>query len=175
MLVLLPVLGNIGRPKSEFHKTLWFDNYVFKISTNDSGAVRKSVLEVYRKSELLIILRQKIDGYIVNAEVDDLDRNGSPEIYFYSASYGSGSFGKIYGFEFFPTSFDAIHTEPLTKAQANGYMGHDRYAIENGFLMRRFPIYKSGDANAYPSGPTRLVRYQLTTTPDKKLLLKSYF
>ncbi len=174
-------LGPINKCKrrvvavEKFRKILHFENYQFDVSTNESGAVRQSVLEVSRDNSHLITLRQKVDGFIVDADTADLDQDGSPEIYFYCCTYGSGSFGKVYGFQFFPNSFDAIKCEPLTKSQAKGYMGHDSFKIEFGSLMRRFPLYLAGDSNAQPSGGTRLVRYKLETTADKKLLLKSFF
>jgi hypothetical protein len=40
-------------------------------------------------------------------------------------------------------------------------MGHDRYAIEDGYLTRRFPVYKNGDPNCCPSGGERILYYTL--------------
>ena len=44
---------------------------------------------------------------------------------------------------------------------SKGYMGHDQFAVGEGSLLRRFPIYKAGDANAKPSGKTRQLQYKL--------------
>ena len=174
-IVSWSAVGSKKLPITEFHKTLSLNNYRFVVSTNSSGAIRQSVLEVYRDDESLITFRQKIDGFIVDAQLADLDNDGSLEIYFYSCSYGTGSFGKVYGFQFYPNSFAPIKTEPLTKSEAKGYMGHDSFSVEGEFMMRRFPVYNAGDANAFPTGVKRLVRYKLVTTSDNKLILKSYF
>lgn len=157
-------------PLVVFKKTLNFQKYRFEVVTTAKGAVRDLVLQVFNNQQFLITIRQKTDGTITNAEVADLDRNGSPEVYLYSCTYGSGSFGKVYSFQFFPDSFDAIRTEPLTSAQADGYMGHDAFKIENGLLVRKFPVYRPGDANAQPSGGTRTILYELKEIAGKLVL-----
>jgi hypothetical protein len=172
-------MATLSRPSSasadfptvdSFKKVLVYKNHQFDISTNASGAVRELVIRVSRNNQFLITIRQKTDGWVVNAETADLDQNNSPEIYIYSCTYGSGSFGKVYGFQFFPTSFDAIHMVPLRQDLAEGYMGHDMFKIENESLVRQFPIYRAGDANARATGGTRIIKYQLDEI-EKKLLL----
>jgi len=158
-------------PLDIFKKTIAFQKYRFEAVTSATGAVRELVLKVFDNEQLLITIRQKIDGTILNAEVADLDRNGSPEVYLYSCTYGSGSFGRVYAFQFFPDSFGAISTETLTATQAEGYMGHDAFRIENGFLARKFPVYRPGDANAQPTGGTRSIGYELKEMQGKLVLL----
>ncbi|WP_428657462.1 hypothetical protein [Runella sp.] len=155
-----------------FKKNLVFQKHQFEISTSESGAIRELVIKVSRDNQQLIVIRQKTDGWVVNAETADLNRNGSPEIYIYASTYGSGSFGKIYAFEFFPTSFDAIRTEPLLPMLTEGYMGHDSFKIENGQLIREFPIYRAGDTNVRPTGGNRKIWYELREI-EKKLTLKA--
>lgn len=158
------------RTVDSFKKVLIYKNHQFEISTNASGAVRELVIRVSRNNQFLITIRQKTDGWVVNAETADLDQNNSPEIYIYSCTYGSGSFGKVYGFQFFPTSFDAIHMVPLHSDLIEGYMGHDMFKIEDEYLIRQFPIYRAGDANARATGGTRIIKYQLEEV-EKKLRL----
>lgn len=155
-----------------FKKNISFRNHQFDISTSESGAIRELVIKVSRDNKQLIVIRQKTDGWVVNAEAADLDRNGSPEIYIYSSTYGSGSFGKVYAFQFFPTSFDAIRTEPLLPMLAEGYMGQDAFKIENGQLVREFPVYRAGDTNVRPTGGSRKIWYELREI-EKKLVLKA--
>jgi hypothetical protein len=40
-------------------------------------------------------------------------------------------------------------------------MGHDDFAVVEGTLVRRFPVYKDGDHNAAPSGGVRQLQYKL--------------
>ncbi|MFN8344416.1 MAG: hypothetical protein U0X91_05410 [Spirosomataceae bacterium] len=153
-----------------FKKILIFKKHQFEISTNASGAVRELVIQVSRNNQPLITIRRKTDGWVVDAETADLDQNDSPELYIYSCTYGSGAFGKVYAFEFFPDSFDAIHVTPLPPPLSEGYMGHDRYKIEDNYLIRQFPVYRAGDVNARATGGTRIIKYTLEDI-DKNLLL----
>ena len=42
-----------------------------------------------------------------------------------------------------------------------GYMGHDEFSLIENTLVHRFPIYKTGDTNAAPTGGTRQIGYKL--------------
>jgi hypothetical protein len=44
---------------------------------------------------------------------------------------------------------------------AKGYMGHDEFAVVEGRLLRRFPVYMDRDTNAVPSGGVRQMQYKL--------------
>ena len=80
-----------------FEKTLIFKKHQSELSTSEAGAARELVMKVSRNNQLLITIRQKTDGWVINAETADLDQNNAPEIYIYSCTYGSGAFGKVYG------------------------------------------------------------------------------
>ena len=40
-------------------------------------------------------------------------------------------------------------------------MGHDEFAVGEGTLVGRFPVYREGDKNAEPTGGTRQLQYKL--------------
>jgi hypothetical protein len=40
-------------------------------------------------------------------------------------------------------------------------MGHDEFAVVEGTLVQRFPLYREGDANARPTGKIRQLQYKL--------------
>lgn len=44
-------------------------------------------------------------------------------------------------------------------------MGHDQFVLAEQYLVRSFPVYREGDANAAPSGGTRQLQYKLK--PDE--------
>ncbi len=144
-----------------FQKILRFENYRFDIITTEWGAVRELNIRVFRDGQYLLNIKQKIDGYATNTQIGDLNHNGSPEVYVYSCTYGSGSFGKIIGFEFYPSDFGAIKTEALTPKFKAGYMGHDTFEVKDFQMIRKFPIYKAGDANAQATGGTQTIYYDL--------------
>ena len=100
----------------------------------------------------------EIDGTVTAAEIADLDGNGSPEIYVYINSAGSGSYGSLVAYAVNNgKSLSPIYMPPLSDNTINsvGYMGHDEFSIVELTLVRRFPIYLKGDTNAAPGGGTR--------------------
>jgi len=96
--------------------------------------------------------------------VADLDGNGFDEIYIITTSAGSGSYGRVIGYA---SNFDKSLSRINFPDDRNrdtlfvGYMGHDRFAIANNRLVRTFPVYQKGDANAQPTGGMRKIIYGL--------------
>lgn len=94
--------------------------------------------------------------------VGDLDKNGFDELYMISTSAGSGSYGSINGVSsnrdkslslIFVPEMDENDKKP--GKLFDGYEGHDEYALENGVLIRRFPI--KGDKSNMKSVPYQVV------------------
>ena len=56
-----------------------------------------------------------------------------------------------------------IYLPPVSDSPAlsKGYMGHDEFAVVEGTLIQRFPIYRDLDTNARPSGKIRQLQYKL--------------
>ena len=97
--------------------------------------------------------------------MDDLNADGFPEIYVYVISAGSGSYGSLIAFasnrnrSITPITLPPIEDEEA--AVTKGYMGHDKFRVVEGALVRRFPVYREGDTNSKPTGGTRQVQYKL--------------
>jgi hypothetical protein len=107
---------------------------------------------------------QEIDGTVVGAEVADLNADGFPEIYVYVTSAGSGSYGSLVAYASNQNkSLSEIYLPVVSDDQklAKGYMGHDAFAVGEGALLHRFPIYRDGDSNANPTGGIRELQYKL--------------
>jgi len=147
-----------------FDQTLEQNGIRFRVSSpNDTSINRLTItpsgLEVSNSPKAV-----EIDGSVTGAEIADLDGNGWPEIYVYVNSAGSGSYGSLVAFAVNNgKSLSDIYLPPVMddpKASA-GYMGHDQFSIEHSTLVRRFPIYRSGDTNAQPTGGTRRLHYRL--------------
>lgn len=151
------------RPASVVYEdSLRYNVYRFHITAADSGAVRDLIIKAYRGELLLTNFRTRIDGGVVGAEVADLDNNRFPELYVYSTSDGSGSFGRVYGWQFLAERKADIQAANWLK-MPDGYMGHDSLWVERDVLCRQYPIYNSGDANAEPTGGVNRIRYRLKT------------
>jgi hypothetical protein len=104
------------------------------------------------------------DGAVTGAEVADLDADGSPEIYVYVTSTDADARGSVVAFSANKRkSLSSIYLPPIadTPAAAQGYRGHDDFAVVEGSLVRRFPIYAGEGAAASPTGKTRQLQYKL--------------
>ena len=101
---------------------------------------------------------------VINAEVEDLNSDGSPDLIVFTQSIGSGSYGNVYAFSVNnKKSMSQVYFQPTVENDKIkiGYMGHDEFSIEENSLVQRFPIYKGTDSNANPTGGTRQVSYKL--------------
>jgi hypothetical protein len=107
-------------------------------------------------------LTQEVEGMVTKAEIADLNGDGAPELFVYTSSPGSGSYGKAYAWA---TNGKKVLTEifitPPAQKDLAGYMGHDEFAVIENSFARRFPVYKPGDANASPTGGWRQFQYIL--------------
>jgi len=104
------------------------------------------------------------DGAVTRAEVADLDADGSPEVYVYVTSTDAAARGSVVAFSANKRkSLSSIYLPPMaeTPAAAQGYQGHDEFAVVEGSLVRRFPIYAGEGAAASPTGKTRQLQYKL--------------
>jgi hypothetical protein len=105
-----------------------------------------------------------VDGDVVGAEIGDLDANGSPEIYVYVRSRDPDGRGSLVGYAANNLkSLSAINLPSLSDdpAAAAGYRGHDEFALVEGSLARRFPLYSGDGDAAVATGKTRQLQYRL--------------
>lgn len=107
---------------------------------------------------------RSLTGNIVRAEVADLDQDGSPEIYVFVRSPGRGLPGELVAYAANrKKSMSEIYLPVVSEdaKAAEGYQGEDEFAVVEGSLVRRFPVYESADAGAGRTGKMRQVRYRL--------------
>jgi hypothetical protein len=154
-----------------YSKSLRFNVYTFSVTAADSGAIREMTVKAYRGELLLTNFRTRIDGAVVGAQVADLDNNRFPELYVYSSSNGSGSFGRVYGWQFLPERKADVTLVNWRLNAADGYMGHDSLWVEQEVLCRKYPVYRPGDSNAEPTGGVRMMRYRLRSVGEGYTLM----
>jgi len=160
--------------KIRFQKTLSLQNITFYIETFRN----KSINQLTIKPKGLEINNEKIilelEGKVTNAEIEDLNSDGFPEILIYTVSIGSGSYGNVIGYSVNNgKSISQIYFPEISenKTAEIGYMGHDEFTIIETSLARRFPIYKEGDTNNNPTGGTRQIEYKLKDGEASKLFV----
>ena len=149
---------------SRFQRTLALQGVTFTVTCdNDSSINQLSIVPAGLEIDNAAIT-QDVDGTVVGAEVADLDANGSPELYVYVRSAGSGSYGSLVAYAANNRkSLSGISLPPVADngTIAKGYMGHDEFAVVEHRLVQRFPVYLDGDTNAKPTGGTRQIQYRL--------------
>lgn len=103
-----------------------------------------------------------VEGLVTQAEIADLDGDGSPELFVYTVSPGSGSYGNAYAWSSNGKKvLTDIFIKPPQAKDLSGYMGHDEFAVVESSFARRFPVYKPGDSNDKPTGGWRQFQYKL--------------
>ena len=150
--------------KTIFRKNVTLQGISFSISTQKNGMETELTVTPYGLEIDNSAVTQTIDGNVVDAQIEDLNSDGSPEVLIYTKSDGSGSYGNVIGFSVNnKKSMSQIYFPPITdnKELSKGYMGHDEFTIVETTLAQRFPIYKEGDSNANPTGGTRQITYKL--------------
>jgi hypothetical protein len=160
--------------KIVFQKTLTSQNISFDIKTSREGSISQlsiqpEGLEIINRNIVL-----EIDGQVINAEIEDLNSDGFPEILIYTMSAGSGSYGNVIAYSVNNgKSISQIYFPEISenKEAGIGYMGHDEFAIIESGLARRFPIYKDGDTNNNPTGGTRQIQYKLKDGEASRLFV----
>lgn len=174
--VLLLGQSPVVSAEAGFSQHLKLNGISFDVECPNAGSLNKLTIRPSGLKTDNTLITRDIDGTVVKAAVEDLNADGSPEIYVFITSAGSGSYGSVvaYGANR-KKSLTEIYMPPLeeNKAAMKGYMGHDEFELVEGRLVRSFPIYEPKDSNAKPSGGTRQVQYKLVAG-EAGWLLKPY-
>jgi hypothetical protein len=147
-----------------FFAQLVLQDVTFQVESPNAGSINQVTVSAETPAGSLESMQAEADGSITSAEVGDLNGDGYPEIYVYINSAGSGSYGSLIAYASNRNkSLSQIYLPPIEDdpSVAQGYMGHDEFAVGEGALLRRFPVYREGDINAKPTGGTRQVQYKL--------------
>jgi hypothetical protein len=164
LVVLCSQLAVAAEEKSSFDRVLELQGISFHVVCPNQGSSNQlEITPAGLKIDNSVITRE-INGTVTGADVADINGDGSPEIYMYIQSAGSGSYGTLVAYAANNNkSLSSIYLPLLTDDEVNsrGYMGHDEFAVVGDKLLRRFPIYKAGDTNANPTGGTRQLQYIL--------------
>ena len=147
---------------NDFKETLSLLGITFEVesvSTNDGQelVIRPKGLEIDSS-----VIRKPAEGRVTKAEIDDLNVDGSPEIYVYITLPGKDARGRVVAWSANKKkSLSEIYLPELIAGdpRLKGYRGHDEFAVVETVLARRFPIYNNGDNNANPTGGTRQFQY----------------
>jgi hypothetical protein len=148
-----------------FEQKLSLQGVTFAVSATNAGSINHLKILTDGLTEKAEPIDKEIDGTVSGAEIADLNADGSPELYVYVTSAGSGSYGSLVAYSTNKKkSLSEISLPALTddKVHSAGYLGHDQFSVAGRRLVRKFPVYKPNDANSSPSGGARRLEYRLT-------------
>ena len=105
-----------------------------------------------------------IRGRVTRALMDDLNNDGYPDLAVYIYSDSNAVYGTV--FAFISEANKSITVCALPDVMLNGkvntgYKGHDQFSLLEGYLLQKFPVYKSGDSKDKPTGGIRSILYQV--------------
>jgi hypothetical protein len=160
------VSASIAGPvtRLSFDRTLELQGIRFHVTCSNGGSI--NTLRIVPKGLTIdnTPIVRSIEGTVTGAEAADLNVDGSPEIYVYVTSAGSGSHGSLVAYSANRLkSLSEIYLPPVTqdKKASIGYAGHDEFAVVENVLVQRFPVYRDSDTNAKATGGMRQLQYKL--------------
>ncbi len=160
-----------------FEKTLSLQGINYKIIASGEGSIQQLSIIPSGLTGINDSINVEVDP-VINAEIEDLDADGFPELLIYTQSTGSGSYGTVLGYSpnkgksLSPIYFPDINEDKKLSA---GYRGHDEFSVVENSLVRRFKLYDEKDTNASPSGKYRQIEYKLVNgEASKKFVVKRY-
>jgi Periplasmic lysozyme inhibitor of I-type lysozyme len=160
------VTSQVAAPASAsaFNKEFDLHGVHFVVEATNNGSMNTLTITPSGLSEVNDVITREIEGTVSNAEVADINADGSPEIYVWVNSAGSGSYAAPIGYSANnKKSLSEITFPPIAEDAVNskGYMGHDEFAVVENIVARRFPLYAENDPNAKPTGKMRQLQYKL--------------
>lgn len=169
ILALLLTTAAVAAQAAPFQRTLDLQGVTFSVGAVGEGSTQ--VLQVRAKKGLKAypLVKEELIGRVTNAMVSDFNGDGAPELVVVVQSAGSGSHGSVQAWSAGRRTLEPISLPELSSQLAEGYQGHDEFALVSNSLVRRFPVYRAGDSNARATGGIREIIY--TLVPGEKAWL----
>ncbi|CAM1347332.1 hypothetical protein [Tenacibaculum insulae] len=111
---------------------------------------------------------------IIDAEVEDLDSDNSPELLIYTQSLNDKKHGNVYAFSVNnKKSMSKVAFVPVTKNNKvnNDYNGNDEFSVIENSLVQRFPVYQTTENKTFLTDKTRQISYKLVKGEALKKLV----
>lgn len=100
-----------------------------------------------------------LNGTITDVFNTDMDVDGNPEILIQAKKNDTVNYTTMYAFEFSDNKAQKLDFPKLTTSQSKGYRGNDNFYIEEGKLIREFPVYEGSGKEAKLTGQKRKLEY----------------
>jgi hypothetical protein len=155
---------NAAHVQVPFDQTLSLLGITFHVQSPNAGVPNKVSITPEGLSADNSAIARPVEGLVVGAEVADLNADGSPEVYVFVRGADEQARASLVAYAANrKRSLSDVYLPPLDETPGNsqGYQGHDELRTVGDALVRRFPLYKAGDAEDAPRGGTRELRYKL--------------
>jgi len=153
----------------KFVKNLSLQGFDFDIEAEDMGEYSKVTINTsgLEKDDPMIM---EMEGTVSDAQIEDLDSDGYPEVILISHS-GENHYGHVYGVTVLSGSSLGMVALPDMASDselAQGYNGHDEFTLIETYLGRRFPLYENGTE----TGTVRQITYKLQNGENGKVFVQ---
>lgn len=149
--------ANSNAQTRRFSKTLKLQGVTFTITSPNTAKNNKVTIRTKGLTVKNTVFNEKADGVVIGAEVEDLNSDGSPEVYIYITS--ADKKGSLIAFSTNnKKSLSSINLPEMTSEEMSGYRGGDEFTLIENTLGRRFPLY---DDNGKKTGKMRQIEYKL--------------
>jgi hypothetical protein len=148
-----------AEPSTAFEKSISLQSITFNISSPNTATANTLTVTPAGLSGDNSPQRTDISAMVTGAEVADLNADGFPEIYIYTQDDRNRA-GLIAWSSNKNKSLSQISLPELGE-HAKGYRGGDEFAVMEGILARRFPIYPEHNTKTEPTGKIRQLQYKL--------------
>ncbi|CAL1517869.1 hypothetical protein [Chitinophaga sp. MM2321] len=119
------------------------------------------------------IMDRDIKGKMKHITVGDLDHDKMPELYCFTTSCGTDAYGKVYAYVINKEGAIRINTMELDTLEEPAYKGRDSFYIKGNTLVRTFPLFREGQANAVTSNDRKTISYGLQKKNNTYVLTKT--
>ena len=150
-----PAKAATGAATPGFDQKLELHGITFHVQSVSAEGKPQILLTPSGLSEVNTPIRTPITGTITEAEISDMNADGSPEVFVYVRNPGGEARGAFYAWSANrKKSLSDIHLQelPANDPAMAGHQGKDEYAVVEGSFIRRFPI---------AGGKTRQLQYKL--------------
>jgi hypothetical protein len=160
--LLLTVAGALTSMAAPFDQTLEAEGFSIRITSPSAPEKNDIILQPKGLKSVNDPVTLSVDGLLTRAFLEDVDGDNSPELFLILTGSGSGSYGEALAFSTNgKKALTPIVIDECAPKILEGYMGHDEFEVMENTLVRRFPVYKTGDTNSSPTGGWRQIQYKL--------------
>lgn len=147
-----------SEPAAPFEKSETLQGITFRVSSPNSSPNQLTLTPTGLEGDNTPI-NVETDGMVKGMEVADLNADGSPEVYVYLI--GADKQGQLIAYSANKKKSLSQISLPELGEHAKGYRGGDEFAVLEGILGRRFPIYPDDASKTEATGKIRQIQYKL--------------